>query len=220
MVGHTELRGLSARKAGVPGLRLPLEAPRLRASPALTRQALLAAQEEKRAQRPATPANPPLRSAVLAELAADHSRQRRIRLAAVAIVTAITILLWALWSQTRESKSAPFQPIGSQLVRRPIQPSATESLGTTSRFAGALNRLNEDLIYAQGVPPEQTLSAVRASEGTEVPPACDFVWNNGQPALLYHAGTPLDRSLDGCAGAVENYLFGQTKAPAANGRGE
>jgi hypothetical protein len=229
MIRQTELRPGSYAKSGAASTARPKAGLTGNQSDAL-RQAALAAMRKsgiRSTVRPATPVRPSpgrnqnshtvLPASALAELAADRARQRRLRLSAAVIAIAVLILLRVIWVHV------PKQSVRSLQA---LQTGAKHGTGNRaprgSSFATALNRLNEDLTFTQGMSPEELLKQVRASRQPETPPVCNFSWNYGQPALLYHAGIPMDRELNHCAEAVERFVFGkvgQKKAPAENGQG-
>jgi len=164
----------------------------------------------------------------LALAAAERSKRRRFRLAASAVSIAVLILIWGVWSQLPESTTSTSTiaaiPTATPLAARGKVPPALIAVSKPApssqvRFEASLNRLNRALLYSPFGSPEQVLHAIRQSGAPGTSPVCDFSWNYGQPALLYHAGIPLDIALDRCASAVEVYAFPQTKAPAESGRG-
>ena len=174
-------------------------------------------------------------AARLAVVAGEERRRRnRNRLAAAAVAAAVLILACGIWSLLPDTKPlAPFEaektdsppprPVGRVIVERTLTGKEVPEPGTAStarvRFEYSLNRLNRALVYAPFGSPEEVLRSVCESGDPGAFPVCDFSWNYGQPALLYHAGMPLDVALNRCATAVESYVFRQAKAPAASGRG-
>jgi hypothetical protein len=170
----------------------------------------------------------------LARVAAERSKRKRFRLAGTAVSIAVLILIWGVWSQLPESTTP--RPVKAELPKpapvlaqrevpaTPV-PDSKPAPSSRVRFEASLSRLNRALLYAPSGSPEQVLRTIRQNgaegwSGGKTPPVCDFSWNYGQPALLYHAGIPLDVALNQCAAAVESYVFPKiTKAPANYGRG-
>jgi hypothetical protein len=178
-----------------------------------------------------------LPESALAELARDRSREMRARLIAGVLPITVVAAIWGIWSQIPQPeflKNARPVAVAAGAKSHPPRAGADvdPDLGSASdngsgkadarpgaRFNQALNRLNNVLLYSPA-PPQQLLNAARQRGLNLHRNVCDFSWNGGQPALLYHDGLLIYTHLDDCASAVESYLYGKKEAPTANGRGD
>lgn len=82
-----------------------------------------------------------------------------------------------------------------------------EICGKSSEFSSAVSRLDRALASFPGRP-EDILNAVHNEKSSTGESNCDFVWENGQPALLYEAGKTgfsISASMNNCADAIQHF---------------
>ena len=141
----------------------------------------------------------------------------RIVFVVVILSFAVTVVAVAMRTNTLVLQSLTIWDVKEEPPKQPEPPPKKpgppdsgqigEIRGRSSEFSSAVSRLDRALASFPGRP-EDILNAVHNQKSPTGESNCDFVWENGQPALLYEAGKAgfsISASMNNCADAIQHF---------------